>query len=151
MLSQKAKYAIKALVILGKNFNGGFMHVSEIAAVENIPGKYLKTILTDLTTGGYLYSKKGNIGGYALRMRPEDITLDKIIRQIDGPIARILCASIFHYHKCDECDESTCSIRSLFVKIREEDFKILVNTTIASMIADENRLKENQLALIIKK
>jgi Rrf2 family protein len=146
MLSQKAKYAIKALILLGKNLNNKFMHVSEIAALENISAKYLGPILTDLKIAGYVYSKKGYAGGYALRMPPEKITLDKIVRRMDGPIARILCASIFHYHKCEECDEeAVCSIRDLFSQIREADFKILAGTSVADMIKKENLLADSLL------
>jgi Rrf2 family protein len=138
MLSKKAKYAIKALILLGKNFNKKPINAVQIAIIENIPQQYLKSILFDLKTAGYLNSLKGAEGGYSLREAPEKITLDKIVRQMDGPIARLSCASIFHYHKCEECaQESVCSIRDLFIQIREADFKILAGTTIADMINKE--------------
>lgn len=76
-----------------------------------------------------------------MREAPESITIDKIVRQLDGPIARVLCASIFHYHKCDECvEEAACAIRDLFVKIREADFQILAGTSIADLILNESTL-----------
>ncbi|WP_214072754.1 Rrf2 family transcriptional regulator [Mucilaginibacter sp. dw_454] len=146
MLSKKAKYAIKALILLGKNYKQRSLNAVQIADAENIPQRYLRSILSDLKIGGYIYSLKGVDGGYSLRESPEKITLDKIIRQIDGPIARISCASIFHYHKCDECaEEVTCSIRDLFIDIREADFKILSGTSIADMISKEGSLVANLL------
>ena len=146
MLSKKAKYAIKALVLLGKNFDIRPMRISEIATIENIPVNYLNGILKDLQNGSFVYSKKGSMGGYVLREAPDMITLDKIVRLLDGPIARVLCASLFHYHKCTECaEEATCSIRDLFIKMRETDYQILAGTSIADMIRTESALQVNLL------
>lgn len=88
MLSKKAKYAIKSLMLLGKIDTS--LQVQEISRLENIPKKYLEGILLELRNAGYLYSKRGNTGGYTLLTAPEEITLDKIVRLIDGPIARIV-------------------------------------------------------------
>jgi Rrf2 family protein len=142
MLSKKAKYAIKALILLGKNLNTTALQISEIASLENIPRKYLEGILLDLKNAGYLHSRRGTGGGYTLRVLPQEISLDKIVRLVDGPIARVSCASIFHYHKCDECrDEDSCSIRDLFAAVRDADVKILASTNIADMIQKETLLK----------
>ena len=141
MLSKKAKYAIKVLIVLGKDHHGSdFVHVSKILAAERIPKKSLESVLSALITSGYLQNRKGALAGYKLRLSPEEITIDKIVRLIDGPIARISCASIFHYHKCEECNEETCSIRELFVAIREADFKLLSGTSVADLIKKEELL-----------
>lgn len=134
---------MKSLILLGKNNkDGNGLQASEIAALENIPKKYLEAILIDLRNAGYLYSRKGANGGYTLRIPPEEITMDKIVRLIDGPIARIACASIFHYHKCDECaEEDSCSIRDLFIAIRDTEVNLLAATSVADMIKKESLLK----------
>lgn len=143
MLSKQAKYAIKALIFLGKNVNIKGLSASEIAETEAIPKKTLEKILNDLRNAGYVYSKKGVTGGYSLLLPPEKITLDKVLRLIDGPIARISCASIFHYRKCDECkDEAACSIRDLFITMRDNDVKLLAGTSIADLISKEHAFKQ---------
>lgn len=143
MLSKKAKYAIKALIALGKNINQPPMHVAQISEREKIPKKYLEGILLELRNAGYIYSKKGVGGGYSLSKLPEDISLDVIVRLADGPIAMVLCASVYHYHKCEECPvEATCSIRDLYLEIRAADLKILSGTSIADMIAKEKDLQQ---------
>ncbi len=63
MLSKKTKYAIKALVILGKNKDNPPLQISKIAEQERIPKKFLEQILLDLRNAGFLYSKKGAVGG----------------------------------------------------------------------------------------
>lgn len=141
MLSKKTKYAIKALVALGKNVGQPPMQISKIAEDEQIPKKFLEQILLDLRNAGFLYSKKGAGGGYSLNKDPKDIFLVQIMRITDGPIAMLPCASLNFYHKCEEChDEKTCGIRSAFIDVRDATLKILSETNIANIIERENAL-----------
>ena len=138
MLSKKAKYAIKALMFLAKNMDQPPLPVSKIAELEKIPKKSLDLVFQELRNNGYLFSKKGTTGGYVLSKSPEEIFLVGVVRLMDGPIARVSCASAYHYRSCEEChDEATCSIRRVYLKIREEELKILSDTSIADMIRNE--------------
>ena len=138
MLSKKTKYAIKALVILGKHRDQPPMQISKIAELENIPKKFLEQILLDMRNAGFLYSKKGAGGGYALNKDPKDIYLVNILRITDGPIAMVPCASLNFYHRCDECrQEVSCGIRDVFLEVRDASLKILSETSIADIIARE--------------
>src|ERR1700743_3856071 len=141
MLSKKTKYAIKALVVLGKNADKPPMQISKIAEEEKIPKKFLEQILLDMRNAGFLYSKKGAGGGYALNKDPKEIFLVSVMRITDGPIAMVPCASLNFYHKCDECQsEMTCGIRDVFIDVRDATLKILTETSIADIIARESKL-----------
>jgi Rrf2 family protein len=141
MLSKKTKYAIKALVILGKNKDLPPMQISKIAEAELIPKKFLEQILLDLRNAGYLFSKKGAGGGYGINKDPKDIFLVDVLRITDGPIAMVPCASRKFYHKCDECrQETTCGIRDVFVDLHEATLKILSETSISDIINREKVL-----------
>ncbi len=141
MLSKKTKYAIKALVVLGKNIDQPPMQISKIAELEKIPKKFLEQILLDMRNAGFLYSKKGAGGGYALNKDPKDIFLVSIMRITDGPIAMVPCASLNFYHRCDEChQEHSCGIRDVFIQVRDATLKILTETSIADVIAREGNL-----------
>ncbi len=138
MLSKKTKYAIKALVILGKNIDQPPMQISKIAEAERIPKKFLEQILLDLRNAGFLYSKKGAGGGYSLNRDPKEIFLVSIMRITDGPIAMVPCASLKFYRKCDEChDEKTCGIRKTFIDVRDATLEVLSKTSVADVIARE--------------
>lgn len=151
MLSKKAKYAIKALILLAKNLNKAPLPVSKISEFEKIPKKYSEVILLDLRNAGFLFSKKGVDGGYVLSKLPEEIPLVNIVRLMDGPIARVSCASAYHYHNCEECiDEATCSIRKVYLKIREEELKILSTTYISDMINYEQIADYNPIIADLK-
>ncbi len=144
MLSKKTKYAIKALVLLGKNMEQPPMQIQKIAEEERIPKKFLEQILLDLRNAGYLYSKKGAGGGYSLNKDPKEIFLVHIMRITGGPIAMVPCASLNFFHKCEECQqETTCGIRDVFIKVRDATLKILTETSIADIIATEQNLVMN--------
>ena len=141
MLSKKTRYAIKALVILGKNFGKEPMQISRISTEENIPKKFLEQILLDLRNAGLLYSKKGAGGGYSLNKDPKEIFLVQVLRITGGPIALLPCVSLNFYQRCEECiNEGTCGIRDVFVDVRNASLKILTETSIADVIDRENRL-----------
>jgi len=141
MLSKKSKYAIKALIVLGKNYGKEPMQILKIAEEENIPKKFLEQILLEMRNAGILYSKKGAGGGYSLNKDPEDIRLSQVIRLTDGPIALLPCVSLNFYRRCDECKtEETCGIRDTFIDVRNAMLQILNDTSIADIINRENKL-----------
>src|SRR6478609_116941 len=64
VISQKAKYALRALVALARK--GEPMMIGEISLQERIPRKFLEQILLELKRHGILQSKRGKHGGYDL-------------------------------------------------------------------------------------
>ena len=100
MLSKKAKYAINALVRLSKDYNNGPILIKEISESENIPRKFLESILLELKNAGILGSKKGKGGGYYLLKNPENVNLAEIIRLFDGALALLPCVTYKYYEKC---------------------------------------------------
>jgi len=144
MLSKKTRYAIKALVVLGKNFGEAPMQISKIASDEHIPKKFLEQILLDLRNAGLLYSKKGAGGGYGLVKDPAEIFVVQVLRLTGGPVALLPCVSLNFYQKCDECSsEATCGVRDVFLEVRNATLKILSETSIADVIRREGLLIEN--------
>ena len=52
MLSHKAKYALRALLMLARRGSEDLLQVAEIAEVENVPRKFLEAILGELAKDG---------------------------------------------------------------------------------------------------
>lgn len=141
MLSKKTKYALKALIYLAKSDAREPILIVDIAEKENIPRKFLETILLELRNHGYLGSKKGKGGGYYLKKDPELIRLVDLIRIMNGPIAYLPCVSLNFYEKCDECiDEKICGIRDVFIELRDRTLQILSENTLADLIKREQNL-----------
>ncbi len=134
MISKKCKYAIKALLYL-TDFQEDDRSIfsTEIAEKENIPQKFLETILRELRNFQILQSRRGKTGGYRLNKQPNEIKLTDLMRMMDGPIALLPCVSLNYYASCEECNEKTCTIKPVFEKVRDQTLSILGNTTIESM------------------
>lgn len=141
MISKKSKYAINALVHLGRKYGDGPTLISTIAEEENIPQKFLEAILLELKNDGILGSKKGKGGGYYLRKDPENVNLAQVLRLFDGAIALLPCVTFKFYERCEECkDEETCSIREAFLKVRNETVKIFKSQTLKGLVDKEKKL-----------
>ena len=135
MLSKKAKYALKALMVLAKEEGQGPVLISDIAQREEIPAKFLEIILLELKNDGILQSRKGKGGGYFLARDPQHISVGHVIRVLDGPLAPLPCVSKTAYARCHECrDEKTCAIRMVMKEVRDATARILDSATLADML-----------------
>lgn len=147
MLSQKAKYALRALLMLAEQPAGEMVLVGDIAARQKAPKKFLELILLDLKKHGLLHSQRGKHGGYCLARLPSGITFGEVIRILDGPIAPLPCASRTGYRRCADCqDEATCAIRRLMREVRDATAGILDETTLADALAQPDRVAAAQAA-----
>jgi Rrf2 family protein len=135
MISQKSKYALKALTVLADEYGKGPVLIADIAAREHIPRSFLELILLELKNHRFLDSRKGRGGGYFLAKAPDQISAGQVLRAIEGPIAPLPCASKTAYRKCEEChDERSCAVRLMMCEVREATAKILDSTTLADLL-----------------
>jgi Rrf2 family protein len=135
MLAHKSKYALKALIVLSQEYGKGPLLISEIAAREHIPRRFLEIILLELKNQGILRSRKGKGGGYALSRPPAEISVGRVMRMLEGPLAPISCVSEMAYERCEDCvDEKSCGVRILMKQVRDAIAKVLDSTTFADVI-----------------
>jgi len=144
ILSQKSKYALRALTALSRAADGQTLMIADIAASENIPKRFLEHILLDLKHRGIVFSRRGKTGGYGLLRATEDVTVGEITRIFDGPIAPLPCLSVTAYQPCTDCrSEAECNIRRVFSEVAAASRAVLDGTSIA-MLAAGNSEADNQ-------
>src|ERR1700722_4887928 len=140
MLTQKARYAFHALLVLAQHEGEEPMMIADIADDAGVPRKFLEQILLGLKKRGIVRSVRGRQGGYMLGRPAQDITFADIIRETDGPLALSPCVSSTAYHKCDDCaDEETCAIRKVLLAARDATAAVLESRTLASAFAPTRR------------
>jgi Rrf2 family protein len=136
MLSQKARYALRAMLHLAAAPKDDPLQIADIAEHANVPRKFLEQILLDLKRRGLVHSVRGRHGGYQLGRDPKEIDFAEIIRIIDGPLALSPCASRTAYRRCEDCtDEAVCAIRKALIDVRNSTAKIL------DALADRRKMK----------
>ncbi|MCT8989734.1 Rrf2 family transcriptional regulator [Chelativorans sp. SCAU2101] len=140
MISQKAKYALRALLVLA-DLKTDSISIAEMAEQHRMPRKFLEQILLDLKHAGLVQSRRGVAGGYSLLKPADTITFGQVLRLIDGPLAPLPCLSRVAYRRCEDChDEASCRIRRVFGHVANATRAILDQTTIADAQADPERV-----------
>jgi Rrf2 family protein len=134
MLSNRTKYAIKALIYLAKCNNELPVLIADIAEKATIPAKFLEAILLDLRRLGILESKRGKGGGYYLARPAKSIRIGEVIRAFEGQLALLPCASSQHPVLCKDCqDPNQCQLRLLMIELRIVTAKLLDQTTLEDL------------------
>jgi Rrf2 family protein len=85
-LSNKGRYAVRALFDIAFFNDGRPTQVKDIAERQSIPPRFLEQIFQDLKRAGIVGSKRGPQGGYSLTRRSAEIRLGDVIRALEGPI-----------------------------------------------------------------
>ena|ERR1700677_626204 len=141
MLSKRAKYGIRALLYLADHQGEGPIQIRDISEKLEIPRKFLEAILLDLRNEGILQSRKGKEGGYLMERSPDTVTLGRVIRMIDGPLAYVPCVSQTAYSRCSDCpDEKSCVIRWIMKDVRDTTAHILDEMTLDRMVEKTREL-----------
>ncbi len=136
MISQKAKYAFKALFHLAEQPQGTSVQIEDIATRAGVPRKFLEHILLDLKRKGMVASRRGRSGGYVLAQDPSEMTVGNVLRAVDGPIAPLPCISRSAYRRCEDCsNEKTCIVRRLFADTYAATLLLMDGTTLADALA----------------
>lgn len=137
MISQKAKYALKALMTLAEEAagDGEALTIEEVARRSTAPKRFLEHILLELRNAGYIGARRGRSGGYVLIKAPSQVPLSELLRQIDGPIAPLPCLSRRAYQRCEDCaDEATCQLRRVFAEVFWSYLILIESLTLADLL-----------------
>jgi Rrf2 family transcriptional regulator, cysteine metabolism repressor len=128
-LTRKGEYALRAMIVLAREYGKGPTRIHEIAAAERIPKKFLEQILLDLKKAGLVHSRRGAGGGYFLVRPPEKVTLAEVVRVIDGPLAPLSCVSVHAHVRCPE--QGTCGLYGVMTDVRNAVADVMEKVTLA--------------------
>ncbi len=134
-LSTKTRYGTRILIEMAINVDKGAIQVSQIAASQKIPVKYLEKILRLLRLAGVVKSVRGPKGGYLLTNEPEDISLGQIVRLFEGQTDFVECVTA--PEKCDMSSE--CLVRNAWHDATKVLYEKLDGISIADLISDSGK------------
>lgn len=137
MLTQRSRYALRAMLLIAKEpIDGPPVPMSRIAKEAQVPRKFLEIILAELRNAELLNSTRGKYGGFLLARPAESVSFGEIIRVIEGPLALVPCVSRTAYKRCKDChDERSCEIRLAMMTVRDDTARILDGRTLADAVA----------------
>jgi Rrf2 family protein len=138
MITQKMKYALKALLTLADENRRAeplALTIEEIARRSGAPKRFLEHILLEIRNAGIIASTRGRAGGYQLIKDPSQVSISELLRMIDGPIAPLACLSRRAYQRCEDCqDEAACRIRKVFAEVFWSYLVLIESLTLADVL-----------------
>ncbi len=136
-VSSKGEYALRALIFLG-NHHGKVFGIKEISDKIHVSIPYLEQLLLQLKKLGYVTSKRGAKGGYMLQMSAEEINIGEVIRNLEGPLSPMACASLTKYEPCSL--EAGCQLKPLWSLVRDTIAFVLERVTLDDLV--QNRISQ---------
>jgi Rrf2 family protein len=132
-ISRRTDYATRAVLVLAIADGETPMKIAELARRTAVPQSVLEQVLPVMRSAGIVRSQRGAHGGYRLNRPPEEITLERVVRLFQGPLAPIGCATRTHPEPCPMSVE--CSLRFVWEEVRDATIKALAQKTFADLAA----------------
>jgi Rrf2 family protein len=90
----KVDYAVRAALELARaqptdSSPGRPVKGHDVAEAQEIPVKFLESILAELKRAGIVRSQRGSEGGYWLARPADEVSIADIIRAVEGPLADV--------------------------------------------------------------
>jgi len=129
-LSQKCQYALRAVFELAVRAKESPVKVGDISESQAIPLRFLEVILNQMKRGGFVESRRGPSGGYALARPAAELTMGEIMRFVEGPFQPVSCVT--------GRTEERCSLygKCVFLEVWDEAGKAMADVFDRTTFAD---------------
>ena len=132
IISQKCRYALRAIFELASGDKSDVMKISEIAAAQNIPQRFLENILLELKQAEFVTSKLGNAGGYMLKRPASKLTVGEVILFVQGSLMNKFVLS-----ENTTFRNGDYAFSSLWQRLNDSIGDVYSNTTFANLVEEE--------------
>jgi len=137
-ISHRGLYALRALLYLAEAYERGLVKIHEIAEAEEIPEKFLESILVILKNARLVVSQRGREGGYRLRRPPGEIVIGDVVRLVDGPLAPF--GDVVELTRRVKTEKRRAGLFDLFLEVRNAAAAILDHRTLADVLTRDRRI-----------
>jgi Rrf2 family protein len=127
-ISARARYGVRLMMVLARNYGRGPIYLKDIAKEEEISEKYLGQIIIPLRGAGLVLSSRGSHGGYMLAREPAEINLKEIIDILEGDC---LVRCIKDPSACSRV--STCASRDIWILLGGKISETLGSVSLAGL------------------
>ncbi|MYS19691.1 transcriptional regulator, BadM/Rrf2 family, partial [Streptomyces sp. DvalAA-14] len=133
-ISAKADYAARALVELARD-SARPLTCEAIASSQEIPFRFLKSVVGELRRAGLVRSQRGCEGGYWLSRPAEEITLLDVVRAADGEVITLRGAALAEL----AYPAPATGLPAVWRSVEDAASAVLGAVTIAALVADDLR------------
>ncbi len=130
-LSTRARYGVRLMLALARNYGKGPMYLRDIARMEEISQKYLSQLMIPLKEVGLVHSTRGAHGGYTLAKAPSQINFEEIVNILEGAY---LVDCVKNPSVCSRAD--VCTSRDVWAFLEEKISETLRTITLEQRLAE---------------
>jgi Rrf2 family iron-sulfur cluster assembly transcriptional regulator len=127
-VSKTTSYALKVMSFMADH-NDRVWSASELYDQLGIPHQYLRQIMTTLTKGGLVQSRRGRNGGFSIGKKLKKITVADIIETMEGLDSFDRC--ILGFTDCPF--DQQCAMHEMWADTRNHILNVLNNTSLADL------------------
>lgn len=131
-LTSRGHLGIMALVELAREETHELSTI-ELARRTGGSARFLETAMRELHIAGLVRSRKGRHGGYRLAHPPDEITVGKISRVLDGPSSPSPCGELNSSAACNWCPGSPCLLTDLLQNVTSAVESVLGAQTLSEL------------------
>ena len=128
-LSTRSRYGVRFMLDLALNRGDGPVLMKDLAKRQGLSEKYLGNLVPPLKAAGFVQSVRGARGGYLLSKDPSEITLNDIVRILEGGLCLVGCVE--NPGVCDR--SSSCIARGIWDEASRSVSQTLRGITLESM------------------
>jgi len=131
--SAKVRYGLRTLIYLAVCRRNKPVAIRAISEDQQIPRKYLESVVQLLKTAGLVRSQRGAEGGYTLALPAEEIKMDRVFEALDGPLVLVDCLE-----NSDACSrQANCIASSFYSSLQTDMLDHLTRKTLADVVNGE--------------
>ncbi len=138
-LTLTGEYAIRAMIHLAGGDANTVFRISEVSEINGIPEKFLRKIISQLSTCGLIQSQRGIGGGIKLGKPASAITPLDIIEAVEGKMALNKCL----IDKAFCSNQRWCTVHTLWCEAQTKLKEILSSKSIEEL-AYENEVRKKK-------
>lgn len=135
--SAQEEYGLRCLIAIARKGEGGAMTIPDLAISEGLSQPHIGKLMSILRRSGHVKSTRGQIGGYLLAKRPDQILLGEVLADLGG--------RLYYDGFCDRhsgvknvcVHDQQCNLRGLWGRIQAAVDSVVMNLTLQDLLDDK--------------
>jgi len=92
-MNTKVRYGLRALIEMNTNESSSGILQKDISEIQEIPLKYLDSIIAGLKSAGLIVNYSGKSSGYVLSRSPDKISVYDVYRAFEPELTLVNCSN----------------------------------------------------------
>ena len=140
-LTLQTDYSLRVLMYVGARPEL-WVSSQRLAVIYDASANHISKVAKDLVTRGYLRSRRGHTGGFQLAVRPEDVNIGQLVRELEN----LDLLDCFESATGACLLSPACSLRSALLRAQRAFVETLDAYTLADLIHAPASLRETFLS-----